>query len=227
MAKVLPTLSREDVLVFLGDYIDKGPNVRGCVDRIVMLREEAPCPVVTLLGNHEQYMLRTWKDPTAHSWIWIGGFETIASYSVEAAAFIQAEFEAAGPRIILEKVRVHYEVFFGAMPASHLAFFTGLETYYETDDVICVHAGIDPACGAMPLQDTETLIWGTERFPGDYGGERSVIYGHWDNSVDDDEGWPWPRILSNRTFGIDTISKGVLTAMRFPDGRIFQSGKKV
>ena len=227
LAKVLPTLSRTDVLVFLGDYIDKGPDVRGCVDRIISVREEAPCPVVALLGNHEQYMLRTWKDPTAHSWIWIGGFETIASYSAQAAACIQAEFEAAGPRIVMETVRVGYEVFFDALPATHLAFFTGLKSYHETDDVICVHAGVDPRGGPMHLQDPEALIWGTKSFPNDYRGERSVVYGHWENSADDEAGWPWPRVLNNRTFGIDTISQGVLTAMRFPDGKIFQSRKEV
>ena len=67
LEKLLPTLSGEDVVVFLGDYIDKGPDVRSCVDGIIALKEEAPCPVVGLLGNHEQYMLRTWKDPTSHS----------------------------------------------------------------------------------------------------------------------------------------------------------------
>ena len=63
LAKVLPALSPSDVLVFLGDYIDKGPDVRGCLDRIIAAIKEAPCPVVALLGNHEQAMLRTWKDP--------------------------------------------------------------------------------------------------------------------------------------------------------------------
>ena len=74
LAKVLPDLSSKDVLVFLGDYIDKGRDIRGCVDCIIRLREKAPCPVVALLGDHEQYMLRTWKDPTSHSWLWAGGF---------------------------------------------------------------------------------------------------------------------------------------------------------
>jgi len=55
-----------------------------------------------------------------------------------AAASIQAEFEAAGPRNSHETVRVGYEVFFDAVPATHLAFFSGLKTCHETDDVICV-----------------------------------------------------------------------------------------
>ena len=128
LAKVLPTLSRSDVLAFLGDYIDKGPDARGCIDRLIAVREEAPCPVVGLLGNHDQAMLRTWKDPTSHSWIFIGGFETIESYSSKAAAAIEAEFEAVGSRIVLDKIRVGYERFFQEMPATHLTFFEGPKT---------------------------------------------------------------------------------------------------
>jgi len=48
LAKVVPTMSQRDVLVFLGDYIDRGSGTRGCVERIVRLKDEAPCPVVTL-----------------------------------------------------------------------------------------------------------------------------------------------------------------------------------
>ena len=196
--KVLLTLSRSDVLVFLGDYIDKGPEIRECLDRIIAVREEAPCPVVALLGNHEQSMLRTWKDPTCHSWIWIGGFETIASYSADAAAGIQAELEAAGPRLITDKLRVGYDLFFDVVPSTHLAFFTGLKLYHETEDVVCVHAGVDPRRGPIHLQDPEVLIWGMDGFPDDYRGKPSIVYGHWENSAEDEAGWPWPRILPYR-----------------------------
>ena len=61
-------------------------------------------------------------------------------------------------------------------------------------------------------------------FPDEYQGEDSVVYGHWGASEDKD-GWPLPCVKPNRTYGIDTIAKGVLTAMRFPDGKIFQSGR--
>ena len=152
--------------------------------------------------------------------------ETIESYSSEAAAAIEAEFAAAGPRIVLEKVRVGYDRFFQAMPAKHLAFFQGLKLYYETPDVVCVHAGVDPEGRPNHLQDPEVFTWGTGGFPEEYRGDQSVVYGHWGNSVEDETGWPWPRVLNNRTFGIDTISTGILTAMRFPDGKIFQSEKR-
>jgi serine/threonine protein phosphatase 1 len=54
VVKVMPMLGLDDTLVFLGDYIDRGPDTRGCLDRIVRLREEADRAVVMLLGNHEE-----------------------------------------------------------------------------------------------------------------------------------------------------------------------------
>jgi hypothetical protein len=170
-------------------------------------------------------MLQTWKDPTSHSWIWIGGFDTIVSYSRDAATRIQAELEAADPALVTDKIRIGYEAFFNCLPPNHLAFFTGLKLYYETDDVVCAHAGVDIHGRALHSQDPELLLWGGDGFPDKYRGERPVVYGHWENAVLDEGGRPRPRLLENRTFGIDTISKGVLTAMRFPDGEIFQSKK--
>ena len=181
--------------------------------------------MVCLVGNHEQSMLRTWDDRTRHSWIWIGGLDTIASYSAEAAAVIQAEFAALGRRLVTERVRVGYEAFFDLLPAGHVAFFRELQLYHETEDVLCVHAGVDPRGVPIHLQKPEVLTWGVDGFPEDYSGGRAVVYGHWQNAVVDEKGWPWPRVLSNRTYGIDTIFKGVLSAMRFPDGKIFQSEK--
>src|SRR5215510_9435426 len=84
--KLIPELSPADELVFLGDYIDRGPDSRGCIDRILALRSEAAFAVVTLLGNHEDWMLKSRRNPAHHSWILaMRGFSTIQSYSAEAA----------------------------------------------------------------------------------------------------------------------------------------------
>lgn len=226
LAKVLPTLRQTDTLVFLGDYIDRGPDSRGCLDRIIRLKKEAACTVVTLLGNHEEWMLRSLHDPTSHSWILgMEAFDTIASYSAAAAAHLRAKIERLGPRLITEKAPLPYEAFFGVMPPSHLAFLEQLEAFHETDDVVCAHGGVDLQGRPLREQEREVLIWGPAGFPDAYRGEQPVVYGHRDNAVENSAGWPWPCILDNRTFGIDTISKGVLTAMRFPDGKVFQSAR--
>jgi serine/threonine protein phosphatase 1 len=223
LAKVMPTVGHDDVLVFLGDYIDRGPDTRGCLERIVRLKEEADCAVVPLLGNHEDWMLRTLSDPTSHSWVLgMEALETIASYSPEAAATLRYELGLAGMRLITERVRISYEVFFDLVPREHLELLKSLTLYHRTADVVCVHGGILDGI-PLHLQDPQTLIWGPDGFPDGYHGQEAVVYGHWSNSVVDETGWPAPFIKGNRTFGIDTISHGVLTAMRFPDGKIFQS----
>ena len=122
LAKVTPTMGERDVLVLLGDYIDRGPDTRGCLDRIVRLKEEAKYGVVTLLGNHEAWMLRSLLDPTCHIWILaLQSFATIRSYSTEAAAVLDREIERLGPRLIAEGLPLPYEAFFDSMPSSHLA----------------------------------------------------------------------------------------------------------
>ena len=218
LARVMPTMGRNDTLVFLGDYIDRGPDTQDCLDRIVRLREEADCTVVTLLGNHEDWMLRTLRDPTSHSWILgMEAFETIASYSPDAADTIAHELKRAGRRLITERVPIRYEVFFDLVPREHLEFLKGLSLYHRTPDVFCVHGGILDD-GAQSLWDPESMLWGPQCFPDGYRGQQAVAYGHWDNATIDETGWPWPRINANGTFGLDTISHGVLTAMSFPDG---------
>jgi serine/threonine protein phosphatase 1 len=225
LAKVVPTICQDDVLVFLGDYIDGGPDTRGCLERIVRLKQEASCTVVTLLGNHEAWMLRSLRDPTCHIWILaLQSFATIRSYSTEAAAELDREIEQLEPRLVAESLPLPYQAFFDSMPSSHLALLENLQLYHRTEDVICVHGGI--LGGVAPhLQDPQTLVWGPNDFPDAYHGEDSVVYGHWSNAIEDDSGWPWPCVKPNRTFGIDTISRGVLTAMRFPDGKVFQSDR--
>lgn len=222
LKQVVPALSPNDCLVFLGDYIDRGAQSRDCVDRIVRLREEAPFQVVALQGNHENWMLKSYKDHSSHSWLFgMDAFETIKSYSPEAAATLRREAERAGEALILERAPLPYELFFDLLPAAHLQFLLNLTFYHRTVDVACVH-------GDFPLDlvlDPErvTIPWDMGGFPDEYQGEDSVVYGHWGNFVEDEAGWPLPCIRPNRTFGIDTIATGVLTAMRFPDLKIFQS----
>jgi hypothetical protein len=73
-------------------------------------------------------------------------------------------------------------------------------------------------------QPHQTIIWGTDGFPTEYVGPDTVVYGHWDDSQIDATGRPQPAV-GRATIGIDTISHGVLTAIRLPDRRVFQSNR--
>lgn len=101
----------DDTIVALGDYVDRGPDSRGVVERIMELAQE--CRLVPLLGNHEIMLLDALDRGMADSgWLLCGGKETIASY---------------GGR--LENI-----------PSTHVEFFRGLLPYYESETHFFVHA---------------------------------------------------------------------------------------
>jgi len=87
-----------------------------------------------------------------------------------------------------------------------------------------VHGGLDPLVPRLEDQAVDALTWGTNGFPDSYRGTDMVVYGHWNNADVDSQGWPRPRFLG-RTIGLDTISHGVLSALRLPDRRLFQSAR--
>ncbi len=213
-----------DDVVFLGDYIDRGPDVKGCVDRILRFRAETPAGVICLCGNHEEWMLDTWGDFRRHSWLLgMQPLDTITSYSAPAAETLIARIADARLALYLEKTPLPYDVFFDAMPEAHRSFFHQLADYHETADCICVHGGVDLEPMPMDEQPARALRWGVDGFPQGYRGSKIVVYGHWNNAILE-SGWPRPRILTS-SIGIDTIAFGVLTAVRLPDGAIFQSAR--
>ena len=74
-------VGEEDVVVFLGDYIDRGHDSRGCIDAILAFRRESPAGVTCLRGNHEDWLLRTQQDYACHSWLLgMEGLDTVRSY---------------------------------------------------------------------------------------------------------------------------------------------------
>jgi len=217
----IESASPEEV-VFLGDYIDRGPDSRACVQRILDFREQTESEVICLMGNHEDWMLRSYHDPTKHSWLVGMESETIASYSDQAADSIRAELARVGLKLFIEKVEIPYHHFFDAMPEDHLEFFLNLRLYHRWHDVICVHGGLDPKKGPVERQTREALLWGVDSFPQDYAGDELIVYGHWNDFVVDAGGTPKPKFTDSRAVCIDTISQGILTAMRFPDRQVIQ-----
>lgn len=212
-----------DTVVFLGDYIDRGPDSRGCIDRILAFRSSTDARVECLLGNHEDWMLRTMRDHSCHSWVLgMEGLGTIRSYSPFAARELRSALQHAGSRLVLDRVEIPYDLFFDAMPATHRAFFEGLSPFCRTPDAVLVHGGLDPTIGVVEDHPAEVLLWGTDDFPCAYRGNDTVVYGHRDDAFVDPLGWPSPR-TENNAIGIDTISHGILTAVKLPERRYYQS----
>lgn len=214
-----------DAVVFLGDYIDRGPDTRGCVDAILEFRGESAATVVCLLGNHEDWMLQAQADYTHHSWLaGMEALDTIRSYSPAAADAICEAKRDAGLRMYLGRCALPYGLFFDAVPAAHRAFFAQLALSYQNADCICTHAGLDPAVGSLESQTKVSLVWGHAGFPAQYAGDLPLVCGHWNNAEIDPSGWPRPRIAGS-TIGIDSSKHGVLTAIRLPDREVFQSAR--
>lgn len=126
-----------DTVVTLGDYLDRGPDSRGMLDRLIALAGR--CRLVPLLGNHEEALLDALRD-TAHlrRWLGLGGADTLRSYG----------WVASGPRRTLA----------GWIPEPHRAFLTGCRTYHETASHLFVHAGCVPEL-PMSQQPGLALRW--------------------------------------------------------------------
>ena len=224
LRQLRPEVGHGDAVVFLGDYIDRGPDSRRCIDSILEFRAQTRAEVICLLGNHEDWLLRTRDDYTCHSWLLgMSPMETVRSYSPEAEQTLVSARRDAGLQLYVGSCALPYDAFFDAMPAAHRDFFAQLALFAETPDCICTHAGIDPSVPRLADQPRAALVWGHKGFPSGYTGDAVVVYGHRNDAVLDDAGWPSARISGN-TIGVDTISHGVLTAVRMPDHRVFQSG---
>jgi len=218
-------VTESDAIVFLGDYIDRGPDSRGCVDAILEFQREVGAEVVCLRGNHEDWFLRTLRDYAHHSWLLgMEAFDTVRSYSVDAARTLREAASNAGADLYSGRCTLPYEAFFDCVPQDHIRFFEGLHPYYQGADCVCTHAGLDPCVAGIREQSLDALIWGAASFQNGYDGAEIVVYGHWNNATLDADGWPAPAV-SGRTIGIDTIAHGVLTAIRVPDQRVFQSAR--
>jgi len=148
-----------DTLVFLGDYVDRGPEARVLIERLLRLREEGP-ETVFLRGNHEDMLLDYLGFPGryADAYRANGGMPTLVSYGVPRG--VRGEAAAA------------------LLPVAHLQFLLDLRSMYESGRFLFVHAGIRPG---VPLadQDEEDLLWiREESFARWHDLPYTVVYGH-------------------------------------------------
>lgn len=181
-------------LVYLGDYIDRGPDSYGVVERLL-----APLPRgwrrIALRGNHEDMMLRALADEDRGDlWVLNGGLATMESY-----------FRAAGTAMPPAPDKA-LAALHGVLPDRHLAFYAGLASYHVCGGYVFVHAGLRPGV-ALAEQNPDDLRWIRRPFldsEADFGA--MVVHGH---SI-----VAKPEQRPNR-IGIDTgaYASGVLTAL--------------
>ena len=216
-------LREQDVLVFLGDYVDRGEDSRATIEELIALQQERP-NTVFLRGNHEQLMLDA-RDSTppmrgstpdsfllsdeTQLWFHNGGEDTLYSYKQD----MDDE---------------EYLRWWELIPESHWEFLRATHLEHSTPRYFFVHAGLLPEGKTWELEahGMDARLWIREPFlsyKGDFDEKRVVVFGH----------TPTQRVLIERNkLGIDTgaVFGGPLTAVgvnpsvgrRLPAPRILQ-----
>jgi serine/threonine protein phosphatase 1 len=174
------------VLVYVGDYVDRGPHSSGVIDLLI----DQPLPgfeIVHLLGNHEDAMLRFPDDVSVGpTWLTYGGVETLVSYEIDLRSTDWSDERML--RRLQGEVRRR-------VPRRHVEFMRGMKLTHVEGDYLFVHAGIRPGI-PLGLQKREDLLWIRSDFldsEEDHG--KVVVHGH---TITDK-----PEVRLNR-IGIDT-----------------------
>jgi len=160
------SIDKEDKLIFLGDYIDRGNKSYQIIDFLINLKENHSNSIF-LTGNHEQMLLDFIDHPNnvdyRNIYINNGGIETLDSYNIfRYYDEISDTFKISGD-----------------LPHKHLTFIRSLQLYYETDNFIFVHAGINPYIKDWKSHETDMtwirdpfLTYSKNKLP------KIVIHGH-------------------------------------------------
>lgn len=187
--------------VFLGDYIDRGPDSRETIDLLIDRgrRHES----IFLKGNHEAFLAEVMQDAARlDAWKEFGGIQTLMSYGITPSLKPDSD---EGNRLVQELLN--------RIPFQHRQFFRGLRSSFVCGDFFFVHAGVRPG---VPLrrQREEDLLWIRDEFlqsEADFG--KFIVHGH--TPV------PTPDVRRNR-INIDTgaYATGILTLLTIQGDRM-------
>jgi serine/threonine protein phosphatase 1 len=142
----------DDTIITLGDYVDRGDDVKGALDRLIALSQR--CTLIPLLGNHDEMLLDIvdGKRRLLEAWLNFGGNTTLASYDCTVPE---------------------------ELPEEHVDFLKNCRPFYEADEHFYVHANY---IRSLPLdkQPGRVLRWESldDRRPGRHFTEKRAIVGH-------------------------------------------------
>lgn len=188
-------------LVFVGDYIDRGPDSAAVLRFLHEMCKANRTDVICLLGNHEAMLLDFLADPLGgtENWLRYGGHETMASFGIDAPE----DPSDANRRELLDLAGALRTAMGGLL----LSWLKGLPLSWRSGNMWAVHAGADPFV-PMEEQDPSTLLWGHQDFRKvDRSDKTWIVVGH--TAVD------YPRARRGKIH-IDTgaVYGGPLTALR-------------
>lgn len=166
-----------DILVFLGDYIDRGKQSFEVIEYMLELQQMYNC--IFLLGNHEEMFMDYMSGIHENLYLTNGGVDTIKSY-------LSHGFDITGYTYYKDKT----------FPEKHLKFIKNLLLYHEDNNYIYVHAGLSPGVKLLKNQNRDDLLWIRESFfNSNYNFGKKIIFGHTPFKI--------PQISKNK-IGIDT-----------------------
>jgi serine/threonine protein phosphatase 1 len=150
-------LDKNDKLVLLGDYIDRGNKSKEVIDYIIDLQENG-FDIISLIGNHELILLETLEDEkNKPKWIQNGGGETLKSFGIDSIKEISAKY---------------------------FEFFKNLQSYYSFEEFLFVHAGFNDKI-LNPFQDTYSMIWESQvAYSNPLLVGKTIIHGHRPITID-------------------------------------------
>ena len=192
-------ISENDVLVFLGDYIDRGKMSFEVIDYLIELDKKYTC--VFIYGNHESMFMDYMSGINEDIFVLNGGKNTIDSY-IKHGYDIRSKVYYINRKI----------------PDEHIVnFFQRLKKYYETDDFIFVHAGVYPGI-SLEESSEDILLWMRQFSSIPYEG-KPVVYGHSPNNVVLNEEY---KICVDT--GACFESMGDLTCVQLPERNFYRQG---
>ncbi len=157
------TLSKDDSLFLLGDYIDRGPRSAELVEYIIGLSQSG-FNVTCLMGNHERMLLDAMLSRGyLTNWLINSGDDTLSSY---------------------EALYGDGNAYFGAIPHHHIAFYNSLKLYVLVDDFVLVHGFVD-VDSPNPLGNEQAILWARPKpIPHNCLTGKTVIHGHTPRSIE-------------------------------------------
>jgi serine/threonine protein phosphatase 1 len=210
LEEIMKEIKPEDQIIFLGDYIDRGPKSFEVIETLVDLKMKHD-NTIFLMGNHEQMLLRA---------IERGKFDDIMLWQANGGDITVGNYQDHGH---LKGMNFHDQ-----FPKSHLMFLKSLRMFYESAAFIFVHAGVlnnkfTPGIDQLHEMDPDIFLWVRGEFytqENDMWG-KIIIYGHSPFKTPQVRKW---------TIGIDTGAAlemgGTLTCIVLPEKRFIQKRKK-
>lgn len=202
----------EDLLIFLGDYIDRGPDPGRCLQYIFALQQQYPDVVVCLMGNHEVMMSSYFMQKRgsynnlivdyAGSWLDNGGLETLKQLD---------EMDEGTKEELLQWVM-------------------NLPVKYQYQDYFFCHAGVDPDV-PLTMQNEFDMLWRRQQWWEQYKGEETLVVGHTPvqkvmKLTGKERRTPKPLFLTNHVIMCDTgayMSGGKLSCVDVLAGKVWQA----